>query len=66
MTDSKSIDMPSDSPYTTITVERWNKLQDVLHAADRLVNAAIEFPSDPGHWSEYLPKLEAAVKRAKA
>ncbi len=52
-------------PFTTLTVDRFNMLQDVYIAADRFLNCTAEFPKEPSAWGEWMEALETAVSKYK-
>jgi hypothetical protein len=53
------------SPFTTITVNQFHKLEDVYVAADRFLKVAAEFPDHPSAWNEQMVTLENAVENYK-
>ncbi len=52
-------------PYTTITVERFQTMENVARAADNFLKVAAEFPDEPSAWGEWMEALENAVERYK-
>lgn len=53
-------------PFTTITVDQWHALTDVLVRADRLCECICEFPKELNSCGEHLDALIESVNKAKA
>ncbi len=52
-------------PFTTLTVERFNMLQDIYIRADCFLKCVAEFPKDPSACGEWIESLESAVENYK-
>jgi hypothetical protein len=42
-------------------MEHWDRMNNVVHAADRLNQCMAEFPNAPEAWSEYAESLHEAL-----